>query len=103
MFSRELLHEVRRDIYERLDRDFYEGRVASLTPAEQELLLDSAGCSYPPLKVSELRSLTEKSEGNVNVLIGRLTEQGVLFRINKGQYRYTAPQFYEYLRRRKSP
>lgn len=34
------------------------------------------------------------------MLMGRLTEQGVIYRIQKGQYAYTAPKFAEYLRRR---
>jgi hypothetical protein len=38
--------------------------------------------------------------GNVNVLMGRLADQGVLYRIQKGQYEYAAPKFDTYLKRR---
>lgn len=88
------------DIYRRLDGDFYEPRVATLTAAEQDLLLASARAAYPPLRVSELNLVTGKSSGSVNVLLGRLVEAGVLYRIRKGEYGYTAPKFRDYLLRR---
>jgi hypothetical protein len=87
-------------IHERLDLDFYEPRVESLTPAEQDLLLASAQCSYPPLAVAELNDASTKSNDNVNVLLGRLVKANVLYRPRKGQYLYTAPKFREYLHRR---
>jgi hypothetical protein len=99
----DLLEAARPEIYRRLDIDFYEPRVATLTPAEQDVLLASAECSYPPLVVADLNDIVEKSPGNVNVLLGRLVETGVLYRIRKGQYEYTAPKFREYLERRVSP
>ena len=91
---------MRDAIYKRLDLDFYDTRVVSLRPAEQDLLLLTAQCDYPPLRTSDVRSLTEKKEANVNVLMGRLAEQGVVYRISKGIYEYTAPKFHEYLKRR---
>jgi hypothetical protein len=99
-FTRPLLRAVQPDIYRRLDIDFYEPRIQSLTPAEQDVLLSSAGCKYPPLEVSELNKVTNKSPGNVNVLLGRLVDAGVIYRLRKGQYEYTAPQFADFLRRR---
>lgn len=98
--SLKLLKAAEEDIYRRLDLDFYEPRVASLTPAEQDVLVDSSKCSYPPIIVSELGGKSAKSPGNVNVLLGRLVSANVLYRIRQGQYQYTAPGFYEYLRRR---
>jgi hypothetical protein len=95
-----LLDAARPDIYGRLDRDFYDPRLATLTPAEQELLLASAGCPYPPLRSSELSGASAKTPGNVNVLLGRLVDEGALYRIRKGEYAYTAPKFREYLLRR---
>jgi hypothetical protein len=96
-----LLSEVTPDIYRRLDSDFYDPRVATLTPAEQDLLLSTAECpSYPPLIVSEINEASEKTPGNINVLLGRLVQAGVLYRIRKGQYDYTAPKFHDYLTRR---
>jgi len=95
-----LLDEARDEIYERLDRDFYEPRVSTLTPAEQDVLLSSASCPYPPLRASDLIRASDKTPGNVNVLLGRLVEAGVLYRIRKGEYRYTAPKFRDFLRRR---
>ena len=94
-----LLDVARPDIYRRLDLDFYEPRVSTLTPAEQDVLLASVGCDYPPLVVSDLNEASNKSPGNVNVLLGRLVENGVLFRPRKGQYEYTAPKFRDYLMR----
>ncbi|MGH2799125.1 MAG: ATP-binding protein [Thermoleophilaceae bacterium] len=95
-----LLDETRPEIYQRLDRDFYEPRVATLTPAEQDVLIASAACPYPPLRASDLNDASDKTPGNVNVLLGRLVDAGVLYRIRKGEYAYTAPKFRDYLRRR---
>ena len=68
--------DVEADIYQRLDLDFYEGRVESLTPAEQDLLMAIAACSYPPLRTADIRGQSPKTEGNVNVLMGCLADQG---------------------------
>ncbi len=95
-----LLEATRPDIYNRLDRDFYEPRLATLTPAEQDLLLASAQCPYPPLRSSDLGSTSAKTPGNVNVLLGRLVDAGALYRTRKGEYAYTAPRFRDYLQRR---
>jgi DNA-binding transcriptional ArsR family regulator len=100
VLTQPLLEAARPEIYRRLDIDFYEPRVATLTPAEQDVLLASVECPYPPLIVSTLNEIVEKSPGNVNVLLGRLVESGVLYRIRQGQYEYTAPKFREYLERR---
>lgn len=95
-----MLAQVQPEIYRLLDSDFYEGRVESLTPTEQDLLMATATCSYPPLRTADIRGQSPKSEGNVNVLMGRLAEQGVVYRVQKGQYEYTAPKFHDYLERR---
>ncbi|MGF7229554.1 MAG: ATP-binding protein [Candidatus Saccharibacteria bacterium] len=98
-FTPNLLDAIRDDIYRRLDLDFYEPRVKTLTPSEQDVLLDSTKCSYPPLTASEMKDTGSKSPGNINVLIGRLVEAGVLYRVRQGQYEYTAPKFRDYLER----
>ncbi len=95
-----LLKAVTHDIYRRLDIDFYEPRVSTLTPAEQDVLVASASCKYPPLHTVDLNDKMDKTPGNINVLLGRLVDAGVLYRIRKGQYEYTAPKFREYLMRR---
>lgn len=98
--SEPLLDSIEDEIYRRLDIDFYDGRVEALTPAEQDLLIATAKCPYPPLRTADIHTRVGKREGNINVLMGRLAEQGVVFRVQKGQYEYTAPKFHEYLRRR---
>jgi hypothetical protein len=95
-----LLDVARQDIYRRLDLDFYDPRLETLTPAEQDLLISTASCDYPPISVAHLQDASEKSAKNVNVLLGRLVDNGVLYRIRKGQYDYTAPKFRDYLLRR---
>lgn len=95
-----LLETVRPDIYRRLDLDFYNPRVETLTPAEQDVLLGTASADYPPLVVSKLNDAIDKTPANVNVLLGRLVDNGVLYRIRKGEYDYTAPRFRDYLLRR---
>jgi AAA ATPase-like protein len=99
-FNVDLLNVTRPDIYARLDRDFYEPRIATLTPAEQDLLIASAACPYPPLRSADLRRLSDRTPGNVNVLLGRLVEAGALYRVRKGEYAYTAPRFQDHLLRR---
>lgn len=96
----ELLETIEPQIYERLDEEFYAGRVETLTPSEQDLLMTTAHCPSPPLRTIDIQNASEKSAGNINVIMGRLAEQGVVYRIQKGQYEYTAPKFGEYLRRR---
>lgn len=100
VFDVPLLQVTRDDIYRRLDIDFYEPRVATLTPAEQDVVLASAACPYPPLATVDLNDVVDKTPGNVNVLLGRLVDAGVLYRVRKGSYEYTAPKFREYLVRR---
>jgi hypothetical protein len=97
-----LLETVRPDIYRRLDLDFYDPRVETLTPAEQDVLLGTAFADYPPLVVSKLNDAINKTPANVNVLLGRLVDNGVLYRLRKGEYDYTAPRFRDYLLRRTS-
>lgn len=98
-FTAALLDAARPDIYSRLDRDFYEPRMATLTPSEQDLLLASASCPYPPLRSGDLNQASAKSPGNINVLLGRLVDGGALYRVRKGEYAYTAPRFRDYLLR----
>lgn len=95
-----LLQTIQTDIYTRLDEEFYAGRVDTLTPSEQDLLMATADCTYPPLRTAEIQNVSHKSQGNINVLMGRLTEEGVLYRTQKGVYQYTAPKFHDYLVRR---
>jgi DNA-binding transcriptional ArsR family regulator len=98
--SNKLLDAARPYIYQRLDLDFYEPRVSTLTPAEQDVLLATADCDYPPLVVADLNEAISKTPANINVLLGRLVESGVLYRVRKGQYEYTAPKFRDFLLRR---
>ena len=96
----DLLDVARPDIYRRLDLDFYNPRVETLTPAEQDVLLGTADAEYPPLIVAKLNDAINKTPANVNVLLGRLVDAGVLYRLRKGEYDYTAPRFRDYLLRR---
>ena len=98
--SSEVLDVIQEEIHARLDHDFYTPRIEALTPAEQDLLQATAKCSYPPIRVSELNSQSPKTPENVNVLMGRLVKANVLYRPRKGEYRYTAPMFGDFLRRR---
>jgi hypothetical protein len=64
------------------------------------VLLASASCPYPPLRAADLGQASDKTPGNVNVLLGRLVDAGALYRIRKGEYGYTAPKFRDFLSRR---
>jgi hypothetical protein len=102
VLTTDLLQGLRGVIFNRLDHDFYSPRLDSLTPAEQDLLLLTGDCDYPPLRTADIHKVTSRKQGNVNVLMGRLADQGVVYRLQKGLYEYTAPKFHEYLIRRKS-
>lgn len=89
------------EVYRRLDLEFYEPRLLTLRPAEQEVLLATAGVkTYPPLHAAEIKKNSDKSSGNINVLLGRMVDAGVIYRLRMGQYDYTAPRFRDYLNRR---
>ncbi|AKU92608.1 RecA-superfamily ATPase implicated in signal transduction [Vulgatibacter incomptus] len=89
------------EVYRRLDLEFYDPRISTLTPAEQQVLLDTAFVqSYPPLHAADIKDVSDKSSGNINVLLGRMVESGVIYRVRMGQYDYTAPKFRQYLLRR---
>jgi hypothetical protein len=94
-----LLRAIQSDIHRRLDQDFYRPRLDSLTPAEQELLIATTNCPYPPLRIAEIKKETSKSTAHVNVLLGRLVTAGILYRVRQGVYDYTAPQFHNFLAR----
>lgn len=98
--STAILAEVESEIVRRLDIDFYEPRMRMLTPAEQDLLLTTASCPYPPLLAADIVAGTDKSTGNTNVLLGRIVKAGVMYRLRRGEYEYTAPRFHEFLQRR---
>lgn len=98
--SRDLLAVVEPDITRRLDTDFYEPRVRLLTPAEQDVLIATGTCPYPPIVVADVIAASPKSTGNINVLMGRIAAAGVLYRIRRGEYDYTAPGFHTFLKRR---
>lgn len=70
-----LLDAARPDIYERLDRDFYDPRLATLTPDEQDLMLASANSPYPPLRSSELGSASAKTPARMRA--SPITSQAV--------------------------
>ena len=97
----ELIDAVTPEIRRRLDTDFYEPRLRVLTPAEQDVLIASGRCPYPPLHVADIVEHSDKSVGNVNVLLGRMVQSGVIYRLRRGEYDYTAPRFYEFLQRRR--
>jgi hypothetical protein len=99
-FTLSLLDTVQPYILRRLDLDFYEPRIVTLTPAEQDLLLGTAKCPYPPLQTIAINNSVEKKPANINVLLGRLVQAGVIYRVRKGTYEYTAPKFYDFLNRR---
>jgi hypothetical protein len=99
--SIELLDEVEPDIRRRLDTDFYEPRIRILTPSEQDVILAAGTCPYPPIRVADVIEASDKSTGNINVLLGRIAHAGVIYRVRRGEYEYTAPGFHSFLQRRK--
>jgi hypothetical protein len=64
------------------------------------VLLVTGSCPYPPIIVSDVIAASPKSTGNINVLMGRIAAAGVMYRLRRGEYEYTAPGFHEFLTRR---
>lgn len=50
--------------------------------------------------VADLNAAISKTPGNANILLARLVDVGVLYRVRKRQYEYTAPRFRDFLLRR---
>ncbi len=98
----ELFEKAEPRVQERLDVEFYEPRVRILTSAERGVLIASAECPYPPLRVEDLAEHSQRSAGNIDMLFRRMVAAGVLYRLRQGEYYYTAPRFHEFLERRES-
>jgi hypothetical protein len=60
----------------------------------------TADCEYPPLVVANLNKAISKTPANINVLLGRLMENGVMYRLRNGHHEYSAPKLRDYLLRR---
>lgn len=84
-----LLHE--------LDLAFFEDRFLGASPAEQELLL-AMGELGAHVSVRQLRTRSVGG-GNVDELLRRLVDRGLLYRPTRGSYEFALPLFAAYLRR----
>ena len=53
----------------------------------QDFLRLTGACEYPPLQTANTHQVTSRKQGNVNVnvnvLMGRLADQGVVYRLQK--------------------
>lgn len=96
----ELFDEAAPKVQDHLNADFYEPRMRILTPAERGVLVASADCPYPPLRVEDLAEYSQRSAGNIDMLLRRMVGAGVMYRLRQGEYYYTAPRFHEFLGRR---
>jgi hypothetical protein len=84
-----LLHE--------LDLAFFEDRFLTASPAEQQLLGALAALGSR-VSVRQLRGRVD-SVGNVDELLRRLVDRGLLYRPTRGSYEFALPLFGAYLRR----
>jgi hypothetical protein len=85
-----LLHE--------LDLAFFEDRYAVAGPAGQQVLEAMARRSGTVGALDLRRALPENA--NVDAVIGRLVERGLIYRPSRGRYDFALPLFRAYLRRR---
>lgn len=85
-----LLHE--------LDLAFFEDRYAVAGPAGQRVL-DAMARSGGRARALELRRELAGT-ANVDAIIGRLLERGLIYRPSRGTYEFALPLFRSYLRRR---
>jgi len=85
-----LLHE--------LDLAFFEDRYAVAGPAGQRVL-DAMAQSGGRVTTLQLRRALAETP-NVDAIIGRLLERGLIYRPSRGRYDFALPLFRTYLRRR---
>ena len=85
-----LLHE--------LDLAFFEDRYATAGPAGQRVL-DAMARSGGRVSALELRRALAET-ANVDAIVGRLLERGLIHRPSRGRYDFALPLFGSYLRRR---
>jgi len=85
-----LLHE--------LDLAFFEDRYAVAGPAGQQVLEAMARHSGTVGALELRRALPDNA--NVDAVIGRLVERGLIYRPSRGRYDFALPLFRAYLRRR---
>jgi hypothetical protein len=84
-----LLHE--------LDLAFFEDRFLTASPAEQQLVRALAALGKR-VSVRQLRGRVAAA-GNVDELLRRLVDRGLLYRPTRGSYEFALPLFGAYLRR----
>jgi hypothetical protein len=85
-----LLHE--------LNLTFFEDRYAVAGPAGQRVLEAMARHSGAVGALELRRALPDSA--NVDAVIGRLVERGLIYRPSRGRYDFALPLFRAYLRRR---
>lgn len=95
------------EIINKLDSDFYAGRWARVTERQKELLwviasLTTGNSEFTGSEITEAsRSLLEKriSTSQVNQMLSRLSNAGLVFKNRHGKYCFAVPLFGQYILR----
>ncbi len=90
--------KMRPFILNRLDESFFAGRFDRTSNSERELLFKMIELD-DEIETSALRKSSKKSRGAINLILTRLMEKGIIYRVRRGAYSFTLPLFKEFLKR----
>lgn len=90
--------KMRPFILNRLDESFFAGRFEWTSNSERELLFKMTELN-DEIETSSLRKSSKKSRGAINLILTRLMEKGIIYRVRRGAYSFTLPLFKEFLKR----
>jgi hypothetical protein len=90
----------------KLDSDFYIGRWSRITDRQKALLTLTAhlGTCDDEFTVQEIESKSKESgngfsASNINQMLARLTEMGLIYKNRHGKYSFAVPMFSAFIKR----
>jgi len=83
-----------------LDESFFSGRFNRASESEQRILFEMARLG-PEIKISQIREKAKIDKNYLNQVLISLIEKRLIYRINRGRYRFTLPLFEKFLIRKK--
>ncbi len=92
-------------IIQKLDNDFFAGRWAKATDRERELMTLAAQHGNDEFSVQQLVELSQKADikpfsgSQINQMLNRLIEAGLIYRDRRGSYSFAVPLLERYITR----
>ena len=91
---------IRDLIVKDLERDFFDQRTESISGIQKEILYAIARLSNSDMEFGTLIKATGKKKGALSKHLHRLEEKGIIYKYERGIYRFALPMFKTYLQRR---